>query len=181
MAIVLNVAGKRFKELVDEISQKNVKSYADPELVLQNFSTIKVLSSQINSAMSKIVLIYIGEYLFYYSAHFNDIFEVADVMESFRKSMFLLNVCASLYFSGDCCKRVEDAMLSWLSSFTESGMSNSFLSSGRVAILIDEAKSHIVGFTGGIFVLDYTAIFNFLATMITYWVVCSTSGEKQQI
>ncbi|OXA44314.1 hypothetical protein Fcan01_20530 [Folsomia candida] len=175
MSIVLSVAGKAFKKLVEENHQKN-NMYDDPSVILRNFSAIKTLSLQVNSVMSKIVLMFIGEYLFYYSAHFNDILEVSDFMMSFRKLIFLLNICASLYFSGDCCKGVEDSMLSWISSVTEAGMSNILFSRGRVAILISEAKSHIVGISGGIFVLDYSAIFNFLATVITYWVVCSTSG-----
>lgn len=124
--------------------------------VLANYRALKKLSSMVNSAMNKIVLIYSAEYLFYYSMNFDEMFEAVDRLWQIRNSLFFSFIFSTFFFAGDSCKNVEDSLSAWISWKSEHGAKKVPSSN----VLLHEAKSHIFGLSGHIFILDYGAIFN---------------------
>ncbi|XP_035708239.1 uncharacterized protein LOC118435864 [Folsomia candida] len=146
----------------------------DTEIFLTNYTALKQLSKLINSAASLIIFFFVGEALLYYSVSLSYIFVAKNDIARFRKSIFFLNFISVLFFAGDACKSVEDLVESWTSRMVQASQGYELKRSGYLTLLLHEAKSHAVGISGHIFVLSYTSIFNFVATMVTYFVICST-------
>lgn len=100
-----------------------------------------------------------AEAIFYYSIGLHVLVYSESIFSQIRTWVFMSNMGIVFILCGDICKTVEDSLVEWLDFKAGSTPEKSdTLTPNRFQALLHQAKSHGVGISGHIFMMDYTAV-----------------------